>query len=159
MILDKTVSTNKFVHIDIKKDNKKCIVCWRELPKGSSAKMLIKDDTVYSNSVYCPKGTKHIDNVSDYKEYLRKHKNITDEQKLILLGHKWETYRLRKGYMNIQDVEQVTKAHKEAYASYKKRQIMLETKKLEKLHKTYEQERNEMLQQIVALEEEMNEDI
>lgn len=86
MILDKTVSTNKFVHIDIKKDNKKCIVCWRELPKGSSAKMLIKDDTVYSNSVYCPKGTKHIDNVSDYKEYLRKHKNITDEQKLILLA-------------------------------------------------------------------------
>lgn len=147
---------NQFVHIENTKRAKKCIVCWRTLPKGSLMKQLIKDETIYTNSVYCPTGTKHIESVNEYQEHLREFKKITDVVLLNKLGHDWELHRIRKGYLNIPDVINVTKAHREAYEQHLRWKVKKETAKLEKLMAQYKQKKDASIVKLGQLQAEID---
>ena len=114
----------------------------------------LKDEILWTNSIYCPRGMDHLDNVSDYKNYLKEHKNITEETKLNFMAHKWELHRMRKGYLDIADVKEVTKANKEAYDQVIEFKVQRQQRELSKLHKTYIEERQKILDQIVELSEE-----
>ena len=132
----------------------KCISCWREFSAGDQVVTPIKDEIFWTNSIYCPRGMDHLDNVSDYKNYLKEHKNITEETKLNFMAHKWELHRMRKGYLDIADVKEVTKANKEAYDQVIEFKVQRQQRELSKLHKTYIEERQKILDQIVELSEE-----
>ena len=132
----------------------KCVACWREFAVGDTVVTPIKDEVMYTHLIYCPRGVEHIDNLSDYKNYLKDHKGITDESKLIYLGHKWEMHRIRKGYLNIVDVKEVTKEHKEAYQQMLDFKMKRENQNLEKLYKKYKEEHQKILDQLFDLEDE-----
>ena len=141
-----------FITLTINEDSK-CIKCWREFVVGESMTILVKDDTIWLNSKYCPRSIDHIDSLSEYKNYLRDEKGISDPKILLKKGHEWEIYRVRKGYMNIVNIEKITPLHKSAFKdmiNYEKRKA---ERNLGKLSKNYQRQKEKILKEVVDLEE------
>ena len=91
----------------------KCVACWREFAPGDTVVTPIRDDVLHTNATYCPRGLEHIDNMTDYRNYLREHKKITDVVEVEMLATKWLIHRTKKGYESIVDIKIITKENKE----------------------------------------------
>jgi len=130
----------------------KCVACWREFAPGDTVVTPIRDDVLHTNATYCPRGLEHIDNITDYRNYLREHKKITDVDEVEMLATKWLIHRSKKGYESVVDIKQITKENKEAYKSAVDYKIIQKQKELNKFLEKHKLERQKLIDQIVELE-------
>ena len=130
----------------------KCVACWREFAPGDTVVTPIRDDVLHTNATYCPRGLEHIDNITDYRNYLREHKKITDVDEVKMLATKWLIHRSKKGYESVVDIKQITKENKEVYKSAVDYKITQKQKELNKFLEKHRLERQKLIDEIVDLE-------
>ena len=130
----------------------KCVACWREFAPGDTVVTPIRDDVLHTNATYCPRGLEHIDNMTDYRNYLREHKKITDVDEVEMLATKWLIHRSKKGYESVVDIKQITKENKEVYKSAVDYKITQKQKELNKFLEKHRLERQKLIDEIVDLE-------
>ena len=130
----------------------KCVACWREFAPGDTVVTPIRDDVLHTNATYCPRGLEHIDNITDYRNYLREHKKITDVDEVEMLATKWLIHRSKKGYESVVDIKQITKENKEIYKSAVDYKITQKQKELNKFLEKHRLERQKLIDEIVDLE-------
>ena len=130
----------------------KCVACWREFAPGDTVVTPIRDDVLDTNATYCPRGLEHIDNITDYRNYLREHKKITDVDEVEMLATKWLIHRSKKGYESVVDIKQITKENKEVYKSAVDYKITQKQKELNKFLEKHRLERQKLIDEIVDLE-------
>ena len=130
----------------------KCVACWREFAPGDTVVTPIRDDVLHTNATYCPRGLEHIDNITDYRNYLREHKKITDVDEIEMLATKWLIHRSKKGYESVVDIKQITKENKEVYKSAVDYKITQKQKELNKFLEKHRLERQKLIDEIVDLE-------
>ncbi len=130
----------------------KCVACWREFAPGDTVVTPIRDDVLHTNATYCPRGLEHIDNITDYRNYLREHKKITDVDEVEMLATKWLIHRSKKGYESVVDIKQITKENKEVYKSAVDYKITQKQKELNKFLEKHRLERQKLIDEIVDLE-------
>ena len=130
----------------------KCVACWREFAPGDTVVTPIRDDVLHTNATYCPRGLEHIDNITDYRNYLREHKKITDVDEVEMLATKWLIHRSKKGYESVVDIKQITKENKEVYKSAVDYKITQKQKDLNKFLEKHRLERQKLIDEIVDLE-------
>ncbi len=130
----------------------KCVACWREFAPGDTVVTPIRDDVLHTNATYCPRGLEHIDNITDYRNYLREHKKITDVDEVEMLATKWLIHRSKKGYESVVDIKQITKENKEVYKSAVDYKITQKQKELNKFLEKVKLERQKLIDEIVDLE-------
>ena len=130
----------------------KCVACWREFAPGDTVVTPIRDDVLHTNATYCPRGLEHIDNITDYRNYLRDHKKITDVDEVEMLATKWLIHRSKKGYESVVDIKQITKENKEVYKSAVDYKITQKQKELNKFLEKHRLERQKLIDEIVDLE-------
>ena len=130
----------------------KCVACWREFAPGDTVVTPIRDDVLHTNATYCPRGLEHIDNITDYRNYLREHKKITDVDEVEMLATKWLIHRSKKGYESVLDIKQITKENKEVYKSAVDYKITQKQKELNKFLEKHRLERQKLIDEIVDLE-------
>ena len=130
----------------------KCVACWREFAPGDTVVTPIRDDVLHTNATYCPRGLEHIDNITDYRNYLREHKKITDVDEVEMLATKWLIHRSKKGYERVVDIKQITKENKEVYKSAVDYKITQKQKELNKFLEKHRLERQKLIDEIVDLE-------
>ena len=131
----------------------KCVACWREFAPGDTVVTPIRDDVLHTNATYCPRGLEHIDNITDYRNYLREHKKITDVDEVEMLATKWLIHRSKKGYESVVDIKQITKENKEVYKSAVDYKITQKQKELNKFLEKHRLERQKLIDELVDLEE------
>ena len=130
----------------------KCVACWREFAPGDTVVTPIRDDVLHTNATYYPRGLEHIDNITDYRNYLREHKKITDVDEVEMLATKWLIHRSKKGYESVVDIKQITKENKEVYKSAVDYKITQKQKELNKFLEKHRLERQKLIDEIVDLE-------
>jgi len=131
----------------------KCVACWREFAPGDTVVTPIKDEVLWTHAIYCPRGLKHLDNMTDYRNYLREHKKITDVDEVEMLATKWLIHRTKKGYESIVDIKLVTKENKKAYKSAMDYKITQKQKELNKFLEKHKLERQKLIDELVDLED------
>ena len=147
---------NEFRHFEYsKRSSTNCVKCLKIIQKGDMVKAIVVDDVLRTNSLYCGAGTFHIDNPSDYREYLIKQFNITDVVVLNKKVHEWELYRIKKGYLSIPEVKRITKAHKEAYQDYLQYQRSKKLNQAKKLRMKQKDEMTKLFAEITDITMEM----
>ena len=130
----------------------KCVAFWSEFAPGDTVVTPIRDDVLHTNATYCPRGLEHIDNITDYRNYLREHKKITDVDEVEMLATKWLIHRSKKGYESVVDIKQITKENKEVYKSAVDYKITQKQKELNKFLEKHRLERQKLIDEIVDLE-------
>ena len=130
----------------------KCVACWREFAPGDTVVTPIRDDVLHTNATYCPRGLEHIDNITDYRNYLREHKKITDVDEVEMLATKLLIHRSKKGYESVVDIKHITKENKEVYKSAVDYKITQKQKELNKFLEKHRLERQKLIDEIVDLE-------
>ena len=130
----------------------KCVACWREFLPGDTVVSPIIDDVMHTHNIYCPRGVEHLDNITDYRNYLREHKKITDVDEVEMLATKWLIHRSKKGYESVVDIKQITKENKEVYKSAVDYKITQKQKELNKFLEKHRLERQKLIDEIVDLE-------
>tara|TARA_R100000458_G_scaffold59585_1_gene70635 strand:- start:4842 stop:5315 length:474 start_codon:yes stop_codon:yes gene_type:complete len=144
---------NDFRHFYLRRQKPTyCLKCLRRLEKSTLVKAKVVDGVLRTNALYCPSGTKHIDSVSTYRQYLKEELGIKDFALINKKVHEWELYRIKKGYLTIPEISKVTKAHKEAWRSVLEYRKVKKQKELAKVRAKQKAELQEIIDDLIKLE-------
>ena len=130
----------------------KCVACWREFLPGDTVVSPIIDDVMHTHNIYCPRGVEHLDNITDYRNYLREHKQIDNVDEIEYLATEWLIHRTKKGYESSVDIKFITKENKSAYKSAMDYRIKQKQKELNKFLERHKLDRQKLIDELVNLE-------
>jgi len=91
----------------------RCVKCWRLFFSGALVLQRRKDGHALKWSLYCPKGTKHIETTDDYQKYLVEIQSVElgidyTVSQISKMAEEWKRHKSRRGELSSTETIQVT---------------------------------------------------